>query len=69
VKGHRTKPFSKRALQTWANSSYHAIPVVEPIQQAEREAEKRAQALAEQSKPFDEQVAALAARWGARVTA
>jgi len=62
VKGHRTKPLSKRALHTCANGSYRAIPVVELIQQAEREAKERAQALA---RPLD--VNALAAKWGAQM--
>jgi histidinol dehydrogenase len=39
------------------------------IAQAEQEAEARATSITRREKPLAEQVAALAARWGARVTA
>jgi hypothetical protein len=42
VTRRRAKPFTKRAIDYWANSPSARAPVEELIKQAEREAEERA---------------------------
>ena len=69
MKRRRAKPLSKRALDVWANSAAHAVPVLDLVRQAEREAEQQARDLAEVSRPLGDRVSDLARRWGARVVA
>jgi hypothetical protein len=54
------------ALKMLGNGKYNdAVPVVDLIRKAEREAEARAQSIA--PAPLDAKLNALAAKWGARV--